>query len=167
VKTKDDEKNSQNKQIVRIFPFFWIFPGIFQKALVGINFFIFSLFFLYFSLNKDKKRCNQKNWHLQLRWDVVYRNTARSLKSVQNFDNFFLYFPEFFWQFWWNQTGQSQSGETICCWAWVTVARWTCADRRICRAMGRHTIWQQGLTINKCRLAIVQSGSKVQITGAG
>jgi hypothetical protein len=33
--------------------------------------------------------------------------------------------------------------------------------------MGRHTIWQPGLAINKCRLAIVHSGSKVQITGAG
>jgi hypothetical protein len=33
--------------------------------------------------------------------------------------------------------------------------------------MGRHTIWQQGLAINECRLAIVQSGSKVQITAAG
>jgi hypothetical protein len=33
--------------------------------------------------------------------------------------------------------------------------------------MGRHTIWQQGLAINDNRLAIVQSGSKVQIIGAG
>jgi hypothetical protein len=99
--------------------------------------------------------------------EVVYRNTSRSLKSVQKFWQFFLYFPEFFSQFWWNQTGQSQSGETICCWACVTVARWTCADKRICGAKGRHTIWQQGLAINEYRLAIVQSGSKVKITGAG
>jgi hypothetical protein len=33
--------------------------------------------------------------------------------------------------------------------------------------MGRHTIWQQGLAINECRLAIVQSGSKVKITATG
>jgi hypothetical protein len=33
--------------------------------------------------------------------------------------------------------------------------------------MGRHTLWQQGLAINECILAIVQSGSKVQIIGAG
>jgi hypothetical protein len=36
-----------------------------------------------------------------------------------------------------------------------------------CGAMGRHIIWQQGLAINESRLAIVQSRSKVQITGAG
>jgi hypothetical protein len=33
--------------------------------------------------------------------------------------------------------------------------------------MGRHTIWQQGLAINECRLAIVQSRSKIQIIAAG
>jgi hypothetical protein len=33
--------------------------------------------------------------------------------------------------------------------------------------MGRHTIRQQGLAINYCRLETVQSGSKVQITAAG
>jgi hypothetical protein len=30
---------------------------------------------------------------------VVYRNTARSLKSVQKLYNFFLYFPNFFGNF--------------------------------------------------------------------
>jgi hypothetical protein len=64
--------------------------------------------FLYFSLNKDLKRCNHKNWHLQLRWDVVYRNTARSLKSVQNFDNFFLYFNDIFGNFDENKQGKAK-----------------------------------------------------------
>jgi hypothetical protein len=75
---------------------------------------------------------------------------------------FFLYFSEFFGNF-----DETKLGEAICCWAWVTVARWTCADRRICGAMGRYAIWQQGLAINECRLAIVQSGFKVQIAAAG
>jgi hypothetical protein len=38
------------------FSFFLNFPGIFQNALVGINFFYFFTIFLYFSLNKDKKK---------------------------------------------------------------------------------------------------------------
>jgi hypothetical protein len=62
---------------------------------------------------------------------------------------------------------ETKQGEAIYFWAWLTVARWNCADRRICGAMGRHTIWQQGLAINEYRLAIVQSGSKVQITATG
>ena len=90
------------------FSFFLNFSQIFPKGTSRKQTF-FSLFFLYFSLNKDHKRCNHKNWHLQLRWDVVYRNSARSLKSVQKlWQFFFLYFPEFFWQFWWNQTGRSR-----------------------------------------------------------
>jgi hypothetical protein len=75
---------------------------------------------------------------------------------------FFFVFLNFFGNF-----DETKQGEAICCWAWVTVGRWTCADRRICGAMGRHTIWQQGLAINECRLVIVQSGSKVQIIAAG
>jgi hypothetical protein len=74
----------------------------------------------------------------------------------------FFYFPDFFGNF-----DETKQGEAIYCWAWVTVAKWTYADRRICGAMGRHTIWQQGLAINEHRLAIVQCGSKVQITVAG
>ena len=111
MKTKDDRKDSQNKQIAQTSPFFLnFFPGFFQKALVGNKlFFYFFTIFIYFSLNKDHKRCNHKNWHLQLRWDVAYRNSARSLKSVQKlWQIFFLYFPDFFWQFWWNQTRRSQ-----------------------------------------------------------
>jgi hypothetical protein len=75
---------------------------------------------------------------------------------------FFLYILNFFGNF-----DETKKGEAICCWAWITVARWNCADRRICGAMGRHIIWQQGLAINESRLAIVQSRSEVQITAAG
>ena len=81
------------------FSFFsWIFSRIFPKGTSRKQtFFIFSLFFIYFSLNKDHKRCNHKNWHLQRRWDVVYRNSARSLKSVQKLWQFFFYiFLNFF-----------------------------------------------------------------------
>ena len=88
------------------FSFILIFPGFSQKALVGIKIFYFFTIFLYFSLNKDHKRCNHKNWQLQLRSDVVYRNSASSLKSVQNPCQFFC-IPEFFWRFYWDQTRQS------------------------------------------------------------
>jgi hypothetical protein len=78
-------------------------------------------------------------------------------KACKTFTILFLCFLDFFCNF-----DETKQGEVICCWAWVTVPRWTCADRRICGALGRHTIWQQGLAINECRLVIVQSASKVQ-----
>jgi len=65
------------------FSFILIFRGFSQKALVGIKIFYFFTIFLFFSLNKDHKRCNHKNWQLQLRLDVVYRKSASYLKSVQ------------------------------------------------------------------------------------
>jgi len=58
------------------FSFILIFPGFSQQTLVGIKILYFFTIFLYFSLNKDHKRCNHKNWQLQLRSDVVYRNSA-------------------------------------------------------------------------------------------
>ena len=107
MKTKDDRKNSQNKQIARISPFSWIFSQIFPK---GTNFFFFTNF-LYFSLNKDHKRCNHKNWHLQLRWDVVYRNSTRSLKSVQKLWQFFFFiFLNFFGNFDETKQGEAEFG---------------------------------------------------------
>jgi hypothetical protein len=75
---------------------------------------------------------------------------------------FFFIFLNFFGNF-----DETKQGEAIYCWARITVTSWNCADRRICGAMDRHTIWQQGLAINESRLAIVQSISKVQITAAG
>jgi hypothetical protein len=84
-----------------------------------------------------------------------------SEKRAKTLTIFFLYFPEVFGNF-----DETKQDESINCWAWVTVARWTSTDRRICGAMGRHTIWQ-GLAIDECRLAIVQSGFKVQITATG
>jgi hypothetical protein len=96
VKTKDDGNNAQNKQITQIFPFSWIFPWFFQKALVGIKLFYFFTIFLIIFSEQGSKRCNHKNWHLQLRWDVVYRNTPRSLKSVQKLWQFFSLFS---WNF--------------------------------------------------------------------
>jgi hypothetical protein len=75
---------------------------------------------------------------------------------------FFFIFLIFFGNF-----DETKQGEGICCWAWITVARWNCADKRICGAVGRHTIWQKQLAINESRLAIVQSRSKVQIIAVG
>ena len=106
MKTKDDRKNSQNKQIARISPFSWIFSQIFPKGTI-----FFFTNFLYFSLNKDHKRCNHKNWHLQLRWDVVYRNSARSLKSVQKLWQFFFFiFLNFFGNFDETKQGEAEFG---------------------------------------------------------
>jgi len=72
--------------------FSWILPKGRNKD------FLFFYYFFIFSQIKDHKRCNHKNWQLQLRSDVVYRNLASSLKSVQNPCQFFC-IPEFFWQF--------------------------------------------------------------------
>jgi hypothetical protein len=116
VKTKDNGKNSQNKQITRIFPFFWIFPGIFQKALVGIKLFYFFAIFYIFLWTRIKKDVTTKigtyNWGGM--WSIEIQHVL--WKACKNFDIFFLYFPEFFWQFWWNQTGWSQVwvGSKLC-----------------------------------------------------
>ena len=96
--TKYDGKNLANKQYSRFFLYpdlSWIFP----KGTSRNQDFLFFNYFLYFSLNEDHKRCNHKNWQLQLRSDVVYRNSASSLKSMQNPCHFFLYFPQCFAQF--------------------------------------------------------------------
>ena len=85
-----------------------------KKALVGItewqyrkyHFSFFVWFFWYFSQHKDHKRRNHKNFHLQQRWDVAYRKSARSLKSVQEpWQFFFFIFLNFFGNF--NETKQA------------------------------------------------------------
>jgi hypothetical protein len=76
-------------------------------------------------------------------------------KACKNFKKISFIFLIFFGNF--NETKQ---GEANCCLEWVTMVRWTCANRRICGAMGRHTIWQQGLAINEYRLAIVHPDPK-------
>ena len=86
------------------FSFFLNLSRIFPKGTSRNQTFYFSTIFIYFSLNKDHKICNHKNWHLQLRWDEVYRNSASSLKSVQNPWQLFSLFS-LFYQFWWDQTG--------------------------------------------------------------
>jgi hypothetical protein len=90
-----------------------------------------------FSEQGSKKDATKKigtyNWGGM--WSTEIQHVLR--KACKNFNNFFLYFPDFFGNF-----DKTKQGEAIYCWAWVTVARWICADRRICEAMGRHTIWQ-------------------------
>lgn len=99
LKTKDDGKNNGTNKSPEFF-FLLNFARIFPKGTSRNQTLFFSLFFLYFSLNKDHKRCNHKNWHLQLRWYVVYRKSARSLKSVQKpCEIFFFMFPIFFGNF--------------------------------------------------------------------
>ena len=96
-------------------------PRIFPKGTSRKQtfFIFFHYFFIYFSLNKDHKRCNHKNWHLQLRCYVAYRkNNTFSEKRAKPLTIFFLYFPEFFWGFWRNQTDRR--------WVWVG-SKW-CRD---------------------------------------
>jgi hypothetical protein len=88
----------------------------------------------------------------------LHKYSTFSEKCAKTLTIFFFIFLNFFSNF-----DETKQDEANCCWAWVTLKRWSCADRRICGAMGRHTIWHQGLAINECWLAIVQSGFKVQI----
>jgi hypothetical protein len=41
---------------------------------------------------------------------VIYRNTARSLKSVQKLSQFFLYFSDFFGNFYETKQGKAKFG---------------------------------------------------------
>jgi hypothetical protein len=65
------------------FSFFLNFSLIFPKGTRGNQTFLFFHYLFIIFSEQGQKRCNHKNWHLQLRWDVVYRNIARSLKNVQ------------------------------------------------------------------------------------
>jgi hypothetical protein len=143
--------------------FSWIFLWFFQKALVGIKlFYFFHYFFIIFVWIRIKKDATKKIGTYN--WGGIWFTEIQHIlwKACKNFEIFFSLFPEFFGNF-----DETKQDESICCWEWVTVARWTYANSRIRGAMGRHTIWQQGLAINECRFTIVQSGSKVQITAAG
>jgi len=88
--TKDDGKNSQNKQIARIFLFF------FQKVLVGINFFFIYLFF---SEQGSQKMEPQKLAPTTEVLCGLQKNNTFSEKRAKPLTIFFLYFPEFFWGF--------------------------------------------------------------------
>jgi hypothetical protein len=96
VKTKDDGKNSQNKQTARIFPFSLIFPGIFQKALVENQTFYFFTIFLYFSLNKDKKMQPQKLVPTTEVGCGLQKCSTFSKKHAKTLTIFFFIFPKFF-----------------------------------------------------------------------
>ena len=91
--TKDDGKNSQNKQIARIFLFFF-----FQKVLVGINFFFF-IFFLFFSEQGSQKMEPQKLAPTTEVLCGLQKNNTFSEKRAKPLTIFFLYIPEFFWGF--------------------------------------------------------------------
>jgi hypothetical protein len=100
VKTKDDGKNSQNKQIAQIFPFSQIFPRFFQKALVGIKLFYFFTIFLYFSLNKDQKKMQPQK--LAPTTEVgcgLHKYSTFFEKRAKTLTIFFFIFPNFLWQF--------------------------------------------------------------------
>jgi len=74
-----------------VFSFILIFHRFFQKALVGIKIFYFFTIFSYFSLNKHHKRCNHKNWQLQLRCGLQ-KFSKFSEKHAKPLSIFFLYF---------------------------------------------------------------------------
>jgi hypothetical protein len=75
---KERTEQGNNTDFFFFLNFFLIFP----KGTSRNQTFLFFHYFLIIFSEQGSKRCNHKNWHLQLRWDVVYRNTARSLKSV-------------------------------------------------------------------------------------
>jgi hypothetical protein len=98
VKTKDDRKNSQNKQIARISPFFLnFFPGFFQKALVGNKlFYFFTIFFILFSEQGSQKMQPQKLAPTTEVGCGLQKFSTFSEKRAKTLTIFFLYFPEFF-----------------------------------------------------------------------
>lgn len=109
MKTKDDRKNSQNKQIARISPFSWIFSRIFPKGTSRKqNFFFLTIFFILFSEQGSQKMQPQKLAPTTEVGCGLQKFSTFSEKRAKTLTIFFLYFPEFFWQFWWNQTGRSR-----------------------------------------------------------
>jgi hypothetical protein len=81
------------------FSFFLNFPRIFQKALVGINFFIFHYFFIFYSEQGSKKVQPQKLAPTTKVGCGLQKYSTFSEKRAKTLTNFFLYLPEFFWQF--------------------------------------------------------------------
>jgi hypothetical protein len=111
VKTKDDGKNAQNKQITEFFSFFLNFSLIFPK---GTNrnqtFFIFSLFFIFFSEQGSQKMQSQKLAPTTEVGCGLQKNSTFSEKRAKVLIIFFLYFPDFFGNF-----DETKQGEAICC----------------------------------------------------
>jgi len=95
--TKDDGKNSQNKQIARIFLFSFFSKGTSRNQL----FFFFALFFyfLFFSEQGSQKMEPQKLAPTTEVLCGLQKNNTFSEKRAKPLTIFFLYFPEFFWGF--------------------------------------------------------------------
>jgi hypothetical protein len=90
VKAKDDGKNSQNKQITRIFPFsefFLEFPKLF---------YFFAIFFIFFSEQGSQKMQPQKLAPTTEVGCGLQKYSKFSEKRAKTLTNFFLYFPDFF-----------------------------------------------------------------------
>ena len=97
MKTKDDRKNSQNKQIARISPFSWIFPRFFQKALVGNKlFYFFHYFFILFSEQGSQKIQPQKLAPTTEVGCGLQKFSTFSDKRAKTLTIFFYIFPNFF-----------------------------------------------------------------------
>jgi hypothetical protein len=91
------------------FFFFLNFSLIFPKgASRNQTFLFFHNFFYNFLWTRIKKDATIKigTYHWGGMWSTQIQHVL--WKVCKNFDNFFLYFRKFFWQFWWNQTGRSQ-----------------------------------------------------------
>ena len=107
--TKYDGRNSTNKQYSRFFlypDFFWIFP---KGTSRNQDFFLFFYYFvLYFFWTRITKYVTTKigNYNWGQMWSTEIRQVL--WKACKTLVNFFLYFPEFFWQFWWDQTSLHQ-----------------------------------------------------------
>jgi len=96
--TKDDGKNSQNKQIARIFLFF--FPkGTSRNQFIFYFFFALLFYFLFFSEQGSQKMEPQKLAPTTEVLCGLQKNNTFSEKRAKPLTIFFLYFPEFFWGF--------------------------------------------------------------------
>ena len=81
-------------------PDFSFFPGFFQKALVGNKlFYFFTIFYILFSEQGSQKMQPQKLAPTTEVGCGLQKFSTFSEKRAKTLTIFFLYFPEFFWQF--------------------------------------------------------------------
>ena len=106
-KQRTIERTHKNKQIARISPFSWIFSQIFPKG-TNFCFLFFTNFFILFSEQGSQKMQPQKLAPTTEVGCGLQKFSTCSEKRAKTLTIFFLYFPEFFWQFWRNQTGRSR-----------------------------------------------------------
>jgi hypothetical protein len=107
MKTKDDGKNAQNKQITQIFAFSLIFP---KGTSRNQTFLFFHNFFIIFSKQGLKKMQPQKLAPTTEVGCGLQKYTTFSEKRAKTLTIFFFIFLNFFSNF-----DETKQGEAICC----------------------------------------------------